>query len=141
MRFEGGGGRAYRNEKVADGRGKVQQAVRAQGLHEPGDAAQLVQVVGDADERQNEQHVAVAGVAVLAQHVQHLGRVLVARDNAAVGTFPKEVQEAVGRVAVVTREGEEGELPVAVENRGLVGMEEKRGERGEWAVSYRNKTA
>jgi hypothetical protein len=105
----------YRHEEVANRSGQVQQAARTQGLHQLGDAAQLVQVVGDAHERQEQQHVAIAGVAVLAQDMEHLGGVLVARHHAAVGPLAEEVEEAVCGMAVVAGEREQGELTVAGE--------------------------
>ena len=72
-----------------------------------------MQIVGDTNERQDQEHVAVARVAVLAQHAEHLGGVLVAGYDAVVGAFLQEVEEAVGRMGVVAGEGEEGELAVS----------------------------
>lgn len=103
---------AYRDEKVADGRGEVQKPARAEGVHELRDASELVEVVGDADKGEDEEAVGFACVAVLAEDVEHLGGVIVAGNDRAVGAFLEEVEEAVGRVAVVAGEGEEGELAV-----------------------------
>lgn len=108
-------GHTYWYEEVANGGGKVQQSTRAERAHQARYAAELVEVVRDADKGQDEQHVAVAGVAVLAQHVQHPGGVLVPGDDAAIGPLAEEVKEAVGGVAVVTGEGQEGELAVSAE--------------------------
>lgn len=66
-----------------------------------------MQVVRDANERQQEQHVAIACVTVLSQYVEHLGSILVTGHDAAVGSFSEKIEEAVGRMTVVAGEGEE----------------------------------
>jgi hypothetical protein len=71
-----------------------------------------MQVVRDTNKRQEEEHVAVACVAVLPQHMQHLGCILVTGYDAAVRAFAEKVKKAVGCVAVVAGEWEEGELAV-----------------------------
>lgn len=74
-----------------------------------------MKIVRDADKGEDEEHVAVTGVAVFTQHVQHLGGVLVSGHDTSVGTFSQKVEEAVGSMAVVPREGEEGELAVSAQ--------------------------
>lgn len=66
-----------------------------------------MQVVRDADEWQEKQHVPVARIAVLPEDVQHPSRVLVSSHDAAIGAFSQEVEEAVGCVAVVAGEWEQ----------------------------------
>lgn len=107
------GQRTHWNEKIANGGSQIQQAAWAKGLHEAGNAPQLMQIVRDAHKRQHKQHVAVARIAVRAQDIQHLSRFVVPGHDAAVGPFAQEVEEAVGCMAVVSRERKEGELAVS----------------------------
>lgn len=116
---------AYRDEEVADGRGEVQKPARAEGVHELRDAAELVEVVGDADEGEYKQAVGLTGVAVLAEDVEHLGGIIVTGNDRAVGALLEEVEKAVGRVAVVAGEGEEGELAVPDNVSILIGVRGK----------------
>ena len=113
-----------RHEEIANGSGQVKQRLGTKRLHKLGDAPQLMQVVRDADERDGQQHVVVASTVVLAQHLEHLAGVLVAgHDGAAVRPFLQEIEEAIGRMAVVAREGQQGELSVQEED-GVAGFEE-----------------
>ena len=82
-----------------------------------------MEVVGHADKGEDEQHVAVAGVAVLSQDVQHLAGVLIAGDDAPVGAFAEEVEEAICRVRVVTRVWLERELAMK-EDDGITVLKE-----------------
>lgn len=60
-----------RQEEVAGGSGEVQQATRAQAVHETGDGAQLVQIVPDGYEGQGQQQVVAPGGVILAQDGEH----------------------------------------------------------------------
>ena len=72
-----------------------------------------MEIVRDANERQEEEHIAVACVAVLPQDVQHLGSILIPGDDAAVRAFSEKVKKAVGRMAVMAGEWEERELAMS----------------------------
>lgn len=119
-----------RHEKVGHGGGQVQQAPGPEGPHEARQGAQLVQVVADGDEGDHEQHVGVAGAAVLGQHVAHLGGVVAGAPlDLARGPGAQEVEEAVLGVGEVARVGEQAELAVQ-EDDGVAGLEEVLGRGG-----------
>lgn len=119
-----------RHEKVRHGGGQVQQAPGPQGPHEARQGAQLVQVVADGDEGDHEQHVGVAGAAVLGQHVAHLGGVVAGAPlDLARRPGAQEVEEAVLGVGEVARVGEQAELAVQ-EDDGVAGLEEVLGRGG-----------
>lgn len=107
-------GRTYRYKEVADCRGEIQQPFRPQRLHQLRDAAELMEVVGDADKGEDKKHVLVTSLTVFPEDVEHLAGILVTGYHASVRAFAEEVEEAVGGMAVVAGVGEEGELTVAV---------------------------
>ena len=93
--------KTYWHEKVAHGRCEIQKPLGAEGRHQAGNAAQFMEVVRDADKGENQQHAAIAGIAVLAKDVQHLGRVLIPGHNTPVRALPQEIQKAVRGMAIV----------------------------------------
>lgn len=117
------------HEEIRHGRGQVQQAVGAEGVHELGYRPQLVQVVGDGDKGQHEQPAVLLGRVVLSQHPEHLVLVLRVGDDAAVVALGHEVQKAVGGVAVVPTVRKQRELPVH-EDDGIAGLEKVLGRGG-----------
>jgi hypothetical protein len=72
-----------------------------------------MEIVRDTNERQQEEHIAVACVAVLPQDVQHLRSIFIPGDDAAVRAFSQEVKKAVGRMAIMAGEWEKGELAMS----------------------------
>jgi len=72
-----------------------------------------MQIVRDTNERQEEEHVAVACVAILPQDVQHLRSILISGDDATVRAFSEEVKKAVGGMAVMAGKWEERELAMS----------------------------
>jgi hypothetical protein len=118
-----------RNEKVAHGRGQVEQRIGAQRLHQVRQCAELEDVLRHGGEGEDQQQVVVLCVAVLAEHVAHGRLVLVAHhDRRGGGVLVHKVEEAVGRVAVVARIRQQRELAVQ-EDDGVSVFEELLGRR------------
>ncbi|EGX95325.1 hypothetical protein CCM_03597 [Cordyceps militaris CM01] len=119
-----------RHEEVGHGGRQVQQAGGAERPHEARQPAQLVQVVANGDKREQEQHVVLAGLFVLAQHGAE-ARLVAGADHDArvVGVLLEEVQEAVLGVRVVPRVRLQAELAVQ-EDDGVPGAEKVLGRRG-----------
>ncbi|TLS22235.1 uncharacterized protein PpBr36_09704 [Pyricularia pennisetigena] len=117
------------DEKVRHGCGQVQQTPGAERAHQLRDSPELVQVVGDGDKGQHEQHVALLSSAVLAQDAEHLlGAAGVCHDGAIL--LVQKVEKAVCRgVAVVARVWQQRKLTVQ-EDDCVAGLKEVLGRSG-----------